>query len=315
MSADESSPDIHFGIHLGTETSAREIDPQTPFRIAVIGDFSGRAQRGGGAEGERLSQLQPRLIDRDNFEEVMQKLNVGLERLLLASDQQSVSLRIEELDDFDPDVLYDKLDVFESLRELRQRLLNRETFDSAAAEVMKWSSAEKIVAASESATPSDATAAAESVPVDQLFDQILDDAQQNVVAGAGNIELQLDRLIGEIVAPYALEAADPRQQDLIGCVDAAIQAVMLAILQHPSFKQLEADWRALRQLVFDLETDSSLQVYVIDISKPELAADMLASEDLTRSHMYRLLVDSAVNTPGGKPWAMMTASCYFGSGR
>ena len=118
-------PEIHFGIHLGTETSARELDPQTPFRIAVIGAFSGRAQRGSGAEGEGLIQVRPRLIDRDNFEEVMRNIDVRLERLLLASDQQSVSLRIEELDDFDPDVLYDKLDVFESLRDLRQRLLNR----------------------------------------------------------------------------------------------------------------------------------------------------------------------------------------------
>ena len=312
MAAEESSRHINFGIRLGTETTARELDAAAPFRIAVLGDFSGRAQRGVDAGDEQASQLRPQYVDRDNFEQVMQQLDVRLERLLIAADRQPISLQLQTLEDFEPDVLFDKLAPFAALRDLRDRLLNPDTFDGAAQEILNWSTAPKDAAALETQDSLVTAKEPDSMRAEHLLDQILDDAQRELRLDSGQIELQVERLVAEIASPYALPAVDPRQSELVNRVDSAIQAIMLAILQHPSFKQLEADWRALRRLVFSLETDASLKVYLIDVSKAELANDVLNADDLTQTRIYRQLVEQTVLTPGGKPWSVLAASYYFG---
>ena len=62
-------------------------DSDTPFRILLMGDFSGRAGRG--ICDPSLRGRRPILVDRDNFDQVMEKLRVELP-----------SVRFAGLDDF-----------------------------------------------------------------------------------------------------------------------------------------------------------------------------------------------------------------------
>ena len=48
------------------------IDPDKPFHILIAGDFSGKVERG----GDRT--FNPVAVDRDNFEEVFEDLEVSL---------------------------------------------------------------------------------------------------------------------------------------------------------------------------------------------------------------------------------------------
>jgi len=86
-----------------------EVDSDTPFRILVLGDFSGRANRGltTGLAGQR-----PVLVDLDNFEEVMAGMQTSL-RL------PGGKLRFRELDDFHPDHIHRNAEIFQKLGELR----------------------------------------------------------------------------------------------------------------------------------------------------------------------------------------------------
>jgi type VI secretion system protein ImpC len=82
---------------------------------------------------------------------------------------------------------------------------------------------------------------------------------------------------------------------------------------------LEALWRATFLLVRQLETGSQLKLYLIDISKQELAADLLSgnntsAKDLRDTGVYRLLVEQSVETPGAEPWAVMVGNYRFGAG-
>jgi predicted component of type VI protein secretion system len=90
---------------------------EQPFRIALVGDFSGRASRGEAPRGPRLSGVAPLLVDSDNLTEVMERLDV---RLGLARETQSLVFQFRELDDFHPDKLY-ATDVFEALRNAREQ--------------------------------------------------------------------------------------------------------------------------------------------------------------------------------------------------
>jgi type VI secretion system protein ImpC len=56
-----------------------------------------------------------------------------------------------------------------------------------------------------------------------------------------------------------------------------------------------------------------LTVSLIDVSKAELAADLSSAEDPRATGTYKLLVDPTVNTPGGKPWAILTLVATFES--
>ena len=84
-------------------------------------------------------------------------------------------------------------------------------------------------------------------------------------------------------------------------IDRGIGALMRAVLHNRDFQALEAIWRATFLLVRQLETGSQLKLYVIDISKQELAADLKAATDLRDTGIYRLLVEQSVETQGQSP--------------
>jgi type VI secretion system protein ImpC len=87
---------------------------------------------------------------------------------------------------------------------------------------------------------------------------------------------------------------------------------MRALLHAPDFQAMEAAWRAVFLLVRRLDTGTQLKVYLIDISKPELAADLDRSEDTGSSGISRQLVDQSTGTPGGEPWALIVGNYTFG---
>ncbi len=92
-------------------------------------------------------------------------------------------------------------------------------------------------------------------------------------------------------------------------MDRASGELLRLILSHPHFQAMEAAWRGLDFLVTRLETAEQLGVYLLDMSKEELAADLAGDSDLRKSAIFRLLVEEAVQTPGGVPWAVV-AGCY-----
>ena len=112
-----------------------------------------------------------------------------------------------------------------------------------------------------------------------------------------------DQLLREIVAPYTEPKPDPRQAELVAQVDETVSAQMSAILHHPEFQSLEAAWRGLFFLVRRLETGSALKLYILDITKAELAG---AAEKL-----YELIVEQSVGTPGAEPWALLAGLYTF----
>ena len=86
-----------------------EAEPETPFRILVAGDFSGGVGQ----------YRRPIEIDRDNFDEVMERVAPAL-RLPFGSGE--VALAFREMDDFHPDRLFENLAPFQALRDLRARI-------------------------------------------------------------------------------------------------------------------------------------------------------------------------------------------------
>ena len=108
------------GVNLtsGGDSSGARPSSETPFRIAILGDFSGRTHRGI-SDTKTIAKRRALLIDRDNFDEVLSRIGPELE---VAMGDGSLHLRFSELDDFHPDQIFQQLEAFNKLRELRGRL-------------------------------------------------------------------------------------------------------------------------------------------------------------------------------------------------
>jgi len=219
---------------------AEPVEPETPFRILVAGDFSG----GAGASRRTVE------IDRDNFDEVMARVAPELK---LPFGGGEVTLKFRELDDFHPDRLFQNLEPFRKLRELREGIEDGSVQAPAAASA---SAQERQVARS---------------GADLLRDMMGEPAQ----AAAPARRSDWDQMLRDIVAPYAVPGENPRKGEMVAQTDRAIAGEMRALLHHPSFQSLEAAWRGLYFLTRRLETGEMLRVFLLDLPRQALDAETL----------------------------------------
>jgi type VI secretion system protein ImpC len=242
MARDRSSVAIYTGEEVQEQPRPAGDEP---FRILVVGDFTGGAGRGRKAIG----------IDRDSFDGVLGALAPAVEVPLGGA---ALSIGFRELEDFHPDRLFERLAPFQALRHLRQRLSDSATFAAAAAEMAPH---------------------AGNPPGPDLVNVSGADLLRMMTGEAAPIReapparSDWDQLLHEMVAPYAAPRPDARQPELIAQADAAIAGQMRAIFHHPRFQALESAWRALHFLVHRLETGADLKISVLDLPHDELASD------------------------------------------
>ncbi len=282
--------------------------PDAPFCIAVLGDFSGRVNRGVLETRPKLGGRRPFLIDRDNFEEVLASLHVEL-RLPAGRGGPAMALRFEEMDDFHPDRLYGRLPLFQAFRQTRRKLANPETFREAAAALGVETKRPVTPEPARPAPPPPAPAAAGG-----LLDAIVGEGsprEPEPRPPQSGRDREWDEVIRRIVTPHLVPKPDPRQEELTAQVDAAAGEQMRLLLHHPDFQALEAAWRSLFFLIQRLETGVDLKVSLIDLSKAELAADLRGANQQESTGIYRLLVEEAAGTFGAAPWAVVAGLYSF----
>src|SRR5262249_37204807 len=125
---------IQVGVTVGPAEAPGTPEPETPFRIAILGDFSGRARGGGAPAGKKLADRRPVRVDRGNFDEVLARFGVEVNLPVPDQGDQYKTIRFTGLDDFHPDRLFQRVEVFQKLRDLRSALANPATFAQAAVE-------------------------------------------------------------------------------------------------------------------------------------------------------------------------------------
>ena len=311
MSMQISFGNINLALDPSDSERAAVADRDTPLRIAVLGDFSGRTDRSA-PDSQRLSQQRFKHVDRDNFDEVLTGLDVGLEFSASEDPGSAILLRFAELEDFHPDHLFDRVALFAELRVLRQKLLDPETFPVAAEAIQGWATEQGDEASTE--PPSATTEAAPASK--ELLDAVLAETEQQVGSGFVSTEPEfVHELIRQVVAPYVIPAPDPRQSELVTSVDTAASHQMRLLLHHSHFQRLESLWRGLYLLVRRLETGKSLKLELFDITRSELRDALMATEELDRTVLFKLLVEQTIQTPGAQPWGVIVADFTFDATR
>jgi type VI secretion system protein ImpC len=301
-------------VNLDVEPRAARPTPRssgdTPFRIIFLGDFSGRENRGMLEFGDRLAARRPLEVDRDSLEAVMARLSPTLRLPLTTSSGPGLTLSFSDLDDFHPDLLWARLDLFRTLRAARARLLDSGTFKEAARE-LELTPPPTPPGGRPSSPDSPEPPDVRDLTSGNLLDQVVEQT------GAAPAERPLHaadgfaRFLRDLVAPHLVPGADPRQAELVERIDHIAGDLMWALMHHPDFQHLEAAWRALFFLIRRLETGRELKLYVLDISKGEMARDLAPPASGRSAGLHRLLVEQTAATPGADPWALIVGNYVF----
>jgi type VI secretion system protein ImpC len=303
---------IEVNLTAGSAPSPAIPAPGGSFRIAILGDFSGRASRGLRETGPALAARKPVRVDRDNFDEVLAKLAGHVNLPVAGAHGSGIGIFFKELDDFRPERIVHQVGVFESLRETRRKLSNPATFAATAAEMGSWPKPKTGPSPPPAETRTSPSAVGVEPPAN-LLEQILGETasrpSESVPMQTG---VDWNAFLHNVVSPYLIPRADPRQAELLAQVDEATAALLRSVMHHPSFQGLEAAWRALYFLVRRLDSDGPLKLFLLDISRAEVAADLQGVEDLRSTGLYRLLVEQTVGTPGAEPWGLVTGNYTFG---
>ena len=242
-------------------------EAETPFRILVLGDFSGRGLRG---ERAPIAGSRPKAVDCDNFDDVLSSLSPSL-RLPQAA------LGFRALDDFHPDSIYRRADLFQKLADLGNR-----------------------PAPAPAAAPVNPRPVAPVAPASgrSLLDSMMDQADDGPASRVAAERDPLAAFLMRAVEPHLAPREDPRQLEWASRVNDAAGQQMRAILHDPHFQSLEAAWRALAMLIARLQPDAELKIYVFDATLEELMAGAPSLEPCF----------------GGfdDPWALIVGNFVFG---
>ncbi|MEP6491164.1 MAG: type VI secretion system contractile sheath large subunit [bacterium] len=278
MSNDPRS-EVHLTSDFATGASAPVSDGV--FRIALLGDFSGRSSRKTDASGAPLAKRRARRVDRDDVDAVIAAMNPEV-HVTIDPAEPPVAIRFRALDDFHPDQLVERVALFQQLRALKR----------ASAE---GGSAPAPVRPAPQATRR-ADSAALGLSSGSLLDRIVDN-DPSVIDATDQIrgiapQDELTEFVDRAVRPHTVREPSREQRDVAAKVDDAVGAMMRVVLHHPDFQALEALWRGVDFLVRRLDTSESLQVVLIDVSQDEIVADLRAEPDNARTGLSRVLAES-----------------------
>ena len=287
----EQETSIAFGVMGAPRPDAAQLKRKR-FRMAIFGDFSGRAARGEIETGDALASRKPILLDPDTAEDVIESFGTTL-ILPIGKDGAGVEVKLGELDDLHPDELYENVELFSELVGLKQQLGMGATAASAAARLKEWSEKHGTYAA-----PAKLKSAGSSVPADIR----LSDFQKLIGDSAGQLSeaSPVEEILARVVGPHIRAVPDADAVAMQGAVDEALSSAMRLVLHHPEFQSLEAQWRSIDLIARSIETDDTLDVILYDVSAEEIAADLAVAEDLSSSGLVRLLTEEPLDEENGR---------------
>ena len=210
------------------------------FRIAVVGDFGGRASRG---LLDSWAGRAVEVVDPDTIGKLLSRVELripGLEQ----PDAPHV-LRFRALEDFHPDRFARHCGPLWHLADLRKRIERADPAAEAEAEAMF---------------------------------RLLPEAPPAGRDGKSETGREVDAIVRGFFGSGGGQSRG-RAEELLEMVDGEMTRRLRAILGHPDFKRLEAGWTALAELADRFADDDDVGICFCDVSRDEFMADLLSEDD------------------------------------
>ena len=100
---------------------------------------------------------------------------------------------------------------------------------------------------------------------------------------------------------------------IISALDGQLSQGLNPVLHHPKFQKLESAWRGLHYLVMNTETDESLKIRVLNISKADLALALKPrdSNAWDQSPLFKKVYEEEFGQFGGEPFGCLVGDYHF----
>jgi type VI secretion system ImpB/VipA family protein len=258
---------------------AQPRDPTAPHRLLVLGDLSGRGNRG---LREPLASRRVISLDIDNFDGVLAKYNPALNVALPAAPGGQVTIRFESLEDFHPDRLLQRVTPLSELLRARQELQSPATAAAGAESLQRL-----LGGATVSEKPVEAAAAKTESSEDtlaRLLGKAPSSGERPASPGAKlDVEAFVKRIAGATapVQPSVRGAAG-----LLAAADLELASRLRALLHHHDFQTLEGVWRGLDFLLRRRPDEEGVKLFVLDATLEELATDATGLHEVLRGQPW-----------------------------
>jgi type VI secretion system protein ImpC len=124
----------------------------------------------------------------------------------------------------------------------------------------------------------------------------------------------------ETLAEYVLKDTSIVSEDAVASIESLIAQIdqklteqVNKIMHNEEFQQLESAWRGLSYMVNNTETDESLKIKVMSISKKELSKTLKKYKGTAwdQSPIFKQMYEEEYGQFGGEPFGCVTGDYYF----
>jgi type VI secretion system protein ImpC len=100
---------------------------------------------------------------------------------------------------------------------------------------------------------------------------------------------------------------------MIAAIDRKLSEQLNEVMHHEDFRRLEASWRGLSYLVNNTETDETLKIRVLNISKKEVGKTLSRFKGAAwdQSPLFKKLYEDEYGMPGGQPYGAIVGDYQF----
>jgi len=122
------------------------------------------------------------------------------------------------------------------------------------------------------------------------------------------------------LAQQALADTPLISADAVGSIEAIIAEIdrklseqVNQIIHHNDFQGLEGSWRGLAHLINNTETDETLKIRVLNLSKKDLSKTLKKFKGTAwdQSPLFKKLYEEEFGSPGGEPYGCLIGDYYF----
>jgi type VI secretion system protein ImpC len=132
---------------------------------------------------------------------------------------------------------------------------------------------------------------------------------------ASAVKAAVQTLAGQALSATALISDDAIKtiEAIIAELDKKLSEQISLIIHHEDFKSLEGTWRGLHHLVNNTETDETLKIRVLNVSKKEVASTIKKFKGTAwdQSPLFKKVYEEEFGTPGGQPYGCLLGDYYF----
>ncbi len=99
--------------------------------------------------------------------------------------------------------------------------------------------------------------------------------------------------------------------EAIQAIDEKISKQLSAIMHNEDFQKLEGSWRGLSHTVQNSETNATLKIRIMSLSKKELHKDLSKAVEFDQSQTFKKIYEAEFGTPGGEPYGCIVGDYEF----